>query len=435
MVVFLRVAYLWLWLTGITLVCNYFLLGRAGLAKLAAHELGPRAIGLLHEQGPVALYSYSIGASVMRGVPYFLIGAGLGLSCRAIGWWRAYQRRRVSRSVQVRRDRWGGALEMHGAPLEHDSDIGFYKLPKPRTLHASMSPLERDAFALLHSHSDWPADLDNYHGVSLAQHAANAWRTAVERHGVGSLAAMIALCHDLGKIEAYRTTGTGTFVRVSHHASETLAVVRRLPGLLELATPVREAFLRLLSAAVTGAIPVDLKEGERAILRTYQHADFGATGEERGAARDDAPIDAAAVVRLVEADRLVLLRKLNINQRVDASTAAHGWYVPEADRLWLGLAGVHRQLLEILPMEIVQGLPAALRKRTKLEQEALSFLAQIVAQLFDAEEVVDGRRGQHGVFSVRSALASWQAVAIRATAIPTDMKSGWGSWRYEIDIL
>lgn len=431
----LRVAYLWIWLVGLTLTGCYFALGNTGLAHFAARELGPQSIDLLGQQGVVPLYLYSVGANVVRGVPYLVIGLAVGLMCRGLGWARAYRRRRDANAVHTRRDRWGGSLEMHRAPLEYDPNVGFCALPAPTVLPAGMSPVERDAFALLHLHPDWPADLENYHGTSLALHTRNAWQLAVQRYGMGSLTAMVAVCHDLGKLRAYRKSESGTFTRVGHHPAETLTVVRSLPGLLELPLPQRDEFLQLLTAAVTGAVPLNFPEDKRAILRAYQSSDFRATRDERNAAEEETVVDPDAIARLVEGDRMALLRSLNINQSIDASTAALGWYVPSSDRLWLFLEAVHRQLLALLPVEIVQGLPSRLRKRNKLQANELAFLAQVIAQWFDVDEVVDGKTGAGGVFELRSKRVSCWAVAVRAESIPADVKNTWGGYAHEIDIL
>jgi hypothetical protein len=434
----MRVAYLWGWCTALTLGVAYFSLSNQSLALIGTRAFGGPALDVLQEHGLVLLFVDASVAHFQQGLPYLLLGLSAGLALRALGAWRSRRRRRERQGVQRVVDRWGVITQMHGAPLEHEPNVGVWALPRAResSLPAGLSVIERDALALLSRHRDWPADLEGYHHASLATHAVNAWQEALAQHGTGSLPAMIALCHDLGKIRAFAKRADGSFERVSHHPSETMQVVRDLPGITQLPREQRDKFLDLLSAVVTGKVALDLTEDERAIVRAARRADFVSTASEHGQSHRNTLLDPAALAQLLQPDAIALVAELNVNQSKDASTAEQGCYVSAAQRLWLPLTVLHRQMLKILPPEIVLGLPLTVQQPARLEPSAVTLMAQLAATLFELEAVVDGKQAQGGMFQVRTGRRTWQAaVAIAAVQLPEALRNRWGTWKYEIDIL
>jgi hypothetical protein len=268
--------------------------------------------------------------------------------------------------------------------------------------------------------------------VSLATHTRNVWQRACAQHGMGSIQAMLAVCHDLGKIRAYAKRSAGTWEVVGMHRALTLQIVLGLNGVLEINEPARRVFMRLLTALTTGAVPVDASDEERRILRECKGYDFGVSAEERAENRQER-ITAARVADLISAEVPALLGRLNVNRCLDASVAPEGLYAPDQMLLFLPEKTLRKHIASALPSEIVTEL--RLTDRSSGTHPATEFAVAVARRVFDLVDVVADRQATNGLFRVTSGtVAMPDVLALRTNALPNRLTKQWGAWKYEIDV-
>ena len=338
------------------------------------------------------------------------------------------------------------------ALLEYDADNrelrGPYPKPNLAVLPPGISPIERDLLALYHHFQDVPADVADFHGTSLFDHAVATWQRAVKRHGAGSLQALLALAHDAGKLFAYERDATGRWRRAYAHEVLALQVVRELDAFTSWEREAREAFMSLLTALVTGEIPVQFGERERAMVRELRSIDATATRRDvaqRSGPRatasvadiDEAPpLDVHTVAELVVGNTIELLEGINVNQSLDASTRVSAIYVGKDDILYLPEETLRKRLIALLPAEIAQELKLILASGQAAPEAPSPFMGALAAQLFDVLKVVGDKPAREGRFRVIWEQTRWERTfAIRTTHFPEKLKKAWGTWHYEIDIF
>ncbi len=434
----LRVGYLWLWLVGVTFFACYATLGNESLARFATDALGAEAFAMLSERGALKLYTAAVAANVHEVLPFLALGAALGALCRLIDWSRRFFKRRAAARVNVVTDRFGGRVIMHQAALEHDPNAAMplLRLSKREPVPAGASPIEREVLALLAAHPEIPADPDGVHGVSLFDHSLNTWERACTQHGAGSLVATLSLCHDLGKLLAYVPDADGDYRRIAIHQPLALQLVRRLPAFAQLDAPARDRFIRLLTALVTGAIPIDTTDEDRAILRACKGADYAATGAERAAQEEEerAATDPSQVASLVRTALPSLLQALNVNRCHDRSVRPEAIYLPEKNRLLLPLASLRKRIPSVLPAEIELGIDLAVpEKRAK---QANAFVLAVARAVLDLDTVFEGASADDGLFMMRSGhFYEPNVVVVRAEGFADSLIKQWGMWSYEIELV
>ena len=445
----LRVGYLWLLLSVGSLFACYQLLSHQTLARFAVEQLGSDSQRLLVNQGSFALYWHSVGASVKSATPYVTVGFVIGLFCRGLWWIRVYLRQRIMRRTNRISDRYGGQLIMENAALDYDADNrelrGPYSLPDPTKLPPSTSPIERELFALYHHFRAIPADVAGFHGRTLFEHSVAAWDSAVKRHGAGSMQAMLALAHDAGKLLAYEQTITGQWQRCHSHEILAMQVVRGLNAYLTWEPTARSKFLSLLTALVTGEIPVEFGESERAMLRELRSIDASVTHREAQAYGNNATVseseqtpvlDAATVVQLVVNNTLALLDGINVNQSLDVSGAVEAIFIAQDEILYLPESTLRKRLAALLPTEISQELKLLTPNTKGRMHVASKLLGDVAQQLFDCVNVVGDKQARDGRFRVVWARLAWDSTfAIRTTHFPDKFAKTWGNFNYEIDIF
>jgi len=435
MLMALRVAYLWTWLVVGTLALCYALMTADGLIEFAGRSLGDDAPGAARHGQPI-LYLSAVARHLADSAWLLPAGAGMGLLCRLIDAARSWRQRGAERRVSTIVDRFGIRLTMFQAPLEHHPDVRDLKISPldGARLPAGLSPIERDALGLLAAHPDVPADVEGHHGVSLATHSYRAWTLACKRHGIGSLEAQVALCHDLGKIRAYAKDESGQWVRRALHRSLTLQIVRDFDGYLETDEQARTALMEALTALLTNCVPVDLSERARAIVRSAKHVDFKATAEEKRS-QDEVRIDPQALADLLRGSIVSLLAELNINRKRDAAAPVEGFYVAETAALLIPEPALRARIAQALPGEMADAFrrdPGAERKASPVRD----LVVRAVQLLFDTYSVYADKPAKDGTFHIKSRIRAYEhVIAINTTSFPATLTQSWGRWNYEVDIV
>ena len=449
----MRVGYLWLWLSVASLCVCYTLLSSQSLAEFAVDQMGERAAQVLADHGPFGLYWHSVGVSTKGAAPYLLLGLLSGLLCRGLWWGRGWRRKRAMRGTHTVVDRFGGRTIMIDGVLEYDADNrelrGPFTKPDATALPRSVSPIEVELLALYHHFREVPADAAGFHGTSLFDHSVAAWQRAVKRHGAGSLQAILALAHDAGKLLAYEKDRTGKWRRAYAHEILALQVVGELESFTQWEHKKRDEFISLLTALVTGEIPLDFGAHERAMLRELRSIDARTTHQDvqqREASAqasaeqeiDDAPppLDAAAIAQLVGGNLIELLEGINVNQSRDASTRVGAIYMEKDGILYLPEEVLQKRLLAILPAEIAQELKLIVSNSKAAPDSPSALIGEVAAQLFDLLDVVGDKQARAGRFRIKWERIAWdRTFAIRTKDFPDKLKKAWGTWNYEIDIF
>lgn len=386
-------------------------------------------------------------------MPYLVIGGSVGVACHVALFIRRRSLTKMSSQVNVKSDRFGVKVSMLNAPLEHDPDrldlqygvVNLHRLPK------GISPLEIDALRLLAAYPSVPADVDGIHGSTLAEHSFNAWKVACERHQAGSLQAKLALLHDLGKLRAYSQSDKSIWIRQGMHRAAALQVVRDFPSFISMPPKERGQLMMLMTALLTNYIPVDMSEEDRAVLRSARHADFKATDAEKHAqpmnsdgvneeVNSDEPeeavtLDAEGVYELLKDSVAIILGEMNINRAVDANATLEGFYLPELKALLLPEQWLRHHIAKSLPQEITTRLDLT-QKGTKGKHPARELIVDVAYLLFETFDVFGDKEPTDGTFNIQTAIRVVEdVIAIKADQLPDALKTKWGKWNYEIDVL
>lgn len=316
----------------------YVSLPPAGLAIRSVSMLGADATLALAEQGRGAALNALLQAELAAATPWFALGIALALVLRMA--LRLWQREQPSPTSVKVVDAAGIEVELYGAAFDHVpvmSRMPLRPLPDAR-FKPGASDLEMQALAAIAAVDGIPADTRGAHKETLLQHTLRVYDKACELYGPGSLQAIAAATHDIGKLLAYKEHGAAWIEIYPFHDNLTSIVLSRLPAFWRMPLRERTQVATVISVLCSGQTPADLDPELRDAVNACRALDRGATAIEKRVAagsREPAPeidfIALCAALRALPND----LADWNINARLREGAAADGWWLPDEKILLL----------------------------------------------------------------------------------------------------
>lgn len=428
----IRVTVLFVLITTIALLWNLHDTTTRALADNALSVAGNSALDWAHH-GPHGMYIRTVLARAAWWGMGLLGGATIAGVMSTVT--RVNEQRSAAGSKVVT-DRFGAALFMKSEAMKYEMDVSPIAVA-PVTLRVTgidatkITQFERDAMGCIHAHGDIPADVDGHHGSTLLEHTINVWAQAAKRHGAGSIQALMAAAHDLGKVLSYKKID-GVWVKTNNrHEQLSVTVARLLPGFMHLEEPVRRSLISAMIATVSGWTPNDMGQDVKQAITDTRLADMSATAGEKLAKNWAQP---SLLEPFVRSAIVKMLTTANINRSRDQSAPHDGIYVSGRHIIFVKIRTIRKYVSEQLPMDARISLRAD-KDPHSVSHDANEPIMRCLKATGMCLVTIDDVRSESGYYKIRSGRTMYDwIVAIPDSLAEETLQTIWGDWEYDVDV-
>lgn len=415
------------------------LLWMAALATIDQNQIAVRLLEVYGPQEALIVAQNAGSSSALAGLVsdqiksqwiYLVAGLALGLIARfAVANWAKRVTVHPDSRVSVT-DEAGGRYTMFGLPFAHAPHAP--KLPVADVsdvdLVENASLIEIELLGAYRAGGQ-PADVGGYHGVTLYEHCLDVWRRAVEKNGVCTLEAILALAHDAGKLITFEPTKDGGWRRLSpKHESYNAEVIRRLPSFNSIPREERDLILLALGYMEGGVSAKDVPPHVIAAVEHVHVLDIKTTSAEvqhRRAGEIDTSQIISAVIELAKAPPA----DWNVNRSQSSSAPAGAIHLEQ------GLLLVAGRALRAAIAKRVDAATAAtlgLQMPSTEWHQAYDDIAAAVQKAGIGQRIVNNVASSSGWFALRVGAAKIpHALALKTQASPAT-QALWGINQLEI---
>lgn len=434
-----RLILLWSLLTILTVGGFYLAMPTEELVHLAIANLGTSAVQIAAGGKPAIFLS--LMKQHFSGMSTYVTAGSFAGFCTAVAVKFVDLRSRPPAASQgqdtVIADRFGGSVVMKGTSLDYESIEPVFSRVEAVIEGVdsnSLTDFEKDALGLLAARPDLPADVSGYHGVSLLEHTVATWDRVVQKTGAGSLAAMLAISHDLGKLACYQKQD-GAWVKFSNrHEQLSLVVARSLPGFSNLDPSMRADLAQGLTMLLSKQKPVFLSDHIRDAVYLARAADTQSTSAEKSR-QGDTEIDVATLVAEWEAYKPAIFRGMNVNRSLRPADPIEGIYKTiTPDIVFVNEVALRKRIAQNFSRNIVQAMRLDSERGSSIHP-ALPMILRALADSGDLLRAFDAKQSDNGFFALRSAKVNFKfMLCLEVSGLSESVKKSWGNWSQEIDV-
>ena len=388
---------------------------------------------VMAREGKASVMTTLVFDQLEWGARYIGFGVFMGLLARLAVWhWvRPERNPKIKSSV---RDEAGGIYSVYGLAFSHAPTIPHWEVADVSDVRglAQASVIEREMLAAYRK-SGLPADIDGHHGTSLFEHSLGVWRRAVEQFGACSLEAIVAVCHDAGKLLTYTQNldGQGWTRTSPNHEAYNAEAIRRAPSFWKISRTERDLIMASMhfmtgSVAASDVSPACVRAVQRIRVLDVQKTRHEVTTRRTG------QIDMASI-----AQQIVLLSQnppedWNINRSVNSSAIPMALYLHDDLLLVSG-----RALCKSLSDTVDPATAAALVLKVKAPGWHIAYdaIAEAIQATGLGARVVGNVETKTGWFKVRLGRAFMPHAIVLKTSATAAQKVKWGVYQYEITVF
>lgn len=420
-------------LIAASLCIGYVALPKARIVAQVAEYVSPDGLLQLVVRGAWPTYvSLQLFRFQSVGV-WFGAGIALALFARIGLWW---WNRSPDEPKEMRlRDEAGGTVTMFQGTLNHDPGIRFVSVPPNAPRIDLASDFENEMFAFVTAAEGLPANIEGDQRALLADHVRSAYRYVLNEHKPGSMATMLLVAYQTGKVLSAVKKG-GAWVMVSDKfAQQSMVIVRRFRGYYSLAPAERAQLMRCLSILATRWVPVDLSDEDHDLVRVVRIADMAQGAKRTTASQSQEPeIDIRGIAASVSTSIVAAFAKFNVNQKRSASDPLDALFIKKDGVLLVPPKQMREALATLLPDEISNALQLSMPASSKHPSDRI--LQDVLLAAGILSTVLRDVRCDSGMFRVRSGSRKWPAMwALSTKNTKQETIDSWGDWSFEIEIF
>ena len=356
-------------------------------------------------------------------------GAFMGLLARLAvwNWTRAARKPKLKSSV---RDEAGGIYSVYGLAFSHAPTIPHWEVADVSDIKAlaTASVIEREMLAAYRK-AGLPADVDGYHGTTLFEHSLGVWQRAVEQYGACSLEAIVAVCHDAGKLLtiAQNPDGQGWTRTTPNHEAYNAESIRRAPSFWKIAHTERDLVMAAMHFMTGSVAASDVPPACVRAVQRIKVLDVRTTRQE--VARRTGQVDMSSI-----AQQIVVLSQTppdawNINRSINTSAAPMALYLHD-DLLLVSGRALRQSLADTVDAATASAL--VLNIPAQDWHTAYDAIAEAIKATGLGARIVNNVATETGWFKLRMGRSTIAHVIVLKTSATAAQKAKWGSTPYEI---
>ncbi len=399
-------------------------------ARLIATH-GVEKAKVMAREGTGAVMTTLVFDQIHASARYIGFGAFMGLLARLAvwNWTRPARKPKLKSSV---RDEAGGIYSVYGLAFSHAPTIPHWEVADVSDIKAlaKASVIEREMLAAYRKAGS-PADLDGYHGTTLFEHSLGVWQRAVEQYGACSLEAIVAVCHDAGKLLTFSKNedGQGWTRTTPEHEAYNSESVRRAPSFWKMNHAERDLIMAAMHYMTGSVAASDVPSACVRAVQRVKVLDVRTTRKE--VTRRTGQVDLSSI-----AQQIILLAQdppedWNINRSVNTSAIPMALYLHD-DLLLVSGRALRQSLAETVDPATASAL--VLKVPAQDWHTAYDAIAEAIKATGLGARIVNNVATETGWFNVRMGRAFIAHAIVLKTSATAVQKAKWGVYPYEITL-
>lgn len=291
--------------------------------------------------------------------------------------------------------------------------------------------LKLSAVGIYKAHLDVPAAVTGHHGGESLYNHTMLVVANIRKYSNDRLADLVALFHDIGKLETYKKGPNGKWSRKFYdHNSLTFTIVRHLPD-FALLPEVDQLTLRdVLTYAHKPRLPIHLENNDRvlSLIKALKKADSVATHKETSSNNPETEGSSEITpIVLLEA-----ISKLNINGYL-GPTNQGGWHYRGGEYLLINTMNLFNELKKMLSPESAAALQLDIHIMNKPDHPGLSAVFDAMKQGGLYLERIRDVESDTGLYDVKIGKIKYQKVMVFekkdiASFVDPETFNAWGDY-------